>query len=159
MQLSFNCSCIAGSNILLTNIQMPQFNLYDFSWSNDVCANHVLCLTKQRSLYKPSLSLSPPQNVLEQPKKYMFHNGSSFHATFFSVNLILFLFVLRLWRSQWASFGRKSRVRELLCCSSCYCYEDSAPFMPLRKAATEGVCLPSTLYHWDSCIRIMVMVV
>lgn len=42
----------------------------------------------------------------------MFHNGSSFHAALYSVHLIVFLLVLRLWRSQWAFFGLRNRVTD-----------------------------------------------
>lgn len=146
MQLSFNCSCSAGNNILLT---FKCHNLiFDFSCWNDMCVNHFLCLTKQRSLYEPSLSFSSPQNVLEQPKKCMFHNGRSFHASLFSVNLILFLFVLRLWRSQWAFFGLSNRVILILLVLLLW---GLCSFHAIEKGSTEGMCLPS--------ISIMAMVV
>lgn len=44
----------------------------------------------------------------------MFHNGSSFHAALYSVHLIVFLLVLRLWRSQWAFFGRVTELQTVL---------------------------------------------
>lgn len=66
--------------------------------------------SKDHSISFPCPSLLLKMILEQQPKNYVFHDGSRFYATLFSVNLILFLLVLRLLRSQWAFFGMKNRV-------------------------------------------------